>query len=74
MEKINGICIDGKFYEAVKYDGMSPCIHCALARECDRFDEDHHTTQFCIDYLMGCIFRHSPELTRRLNNSKTKEQ
>nr|DAZ02849.1 MAG TPA: NlpE N-terminal domain [Caudoviricetes sp.] len=28
MEKINGIIISGKVYEAVRYDGISPCMDC----------------------------------------------
>lgn len=68
MEKINGIIIDGKVYEVVKYDGTSPCMDCALTHECVRLEEAHKSTQFCGDYLEGCIFRYSPSLTERLNN------
>ena len=74
MEKINGIIISGKVYEVVRYDGISPCMDCALTHECDKLEEAHKSTQFCGDYLEGCIFRYSPSLTERMNNSKTKEK
>jgi hypothetical protein len=67
MEKINGIVIDGKFYEAVK-DGI--CKECAF----DKGPLSHycpHLVGLCEEY--NCIFRYSPSLTERLNNPKTKE-
>lgn len=66
MEKINGICIDGKFYEAILLDEDSckgcvfqeeefGCIkaHCHSFKPTDFGDAKH-------------IFRYSPELTDRL--------
>lgn len=70
MEKINGIIMSGKVYEVVKYNGSSPCMDCALTHECDRLEEAHKSTQFCGDYLGGCIFRYSPELTERLKGGE----
>lgn len=72
MEKINGIIISGKVYEAVRYDGISPCMDCRFFHECCRLEESYKTTQFCGDFLGGCNFRYSPSLTERLNNPKTK--
>lgn len=68
MEKINGISIDGKFYEAVK---DVSCVDCAfdkgpLSRYC------HHLAGLCEEH--DCIFRYSPSLTERLNNLKTEEK
>lgn len=69
MEKINGIIIEGKVYEAVK-DGI--CKDCAfdsgpLSHYCP-----HLVAGLCEEHY--CIFRYSPELTERLNNPKTEEK
>lgn len=63
---LNGIVLNGKFYEAVKCNEISPCKSCALSKECDEFDYEHHTNEFCINYLDDCYFRFSPKLTEKL--------
>lgn len=64
--KLNGIVLNGKFYEAVKCNEVSPCRSCALRNECDEFDYEHHTKDFCIENLGDLHFRYSPELTDKL--------
>lgn len=76
MEKINGIIINGKIYEAVKFKAHehSGCRNCCFYIEhgCSapkllcRVFEGGTTNNY--------IFRYSPELTERLNNPKTKEK
>lgn len=65
MEKIDGIIIEGKVYEAVKGECGKRCS----------FYNDEFYCQVCREFckLEDCIFRYSPELTERLNNPKTKE-
>lgn len=59
MEKINGIVIDGKFYEAV---AEKDCKDCA-------FDDDVLMCRRVCDlcYEWDCAFRYSPELTDKIN-------
>lgn len=59
MEKINGIVIDGKFYEAV---AEKDCKDCA-------FDDDVLTCRMVCDLCCewDCAFRYSPELTDKIN-------
>lgn len=76
MEKINGIVVDGKFYEAIKFkahehSGCRVCCFyiehgCSAPKRLCRVFEGDTTNKY--------IFRYSPSLTERLNNSKTKEQ
>ena len=72
MEKINGICIDGKFYKAVKGE----CKVCDLYEQCKEDILFNNLCNFFEGYEIckTYIFRYSPELTGRLNNSKTKEK
>lgn len=75
MEKINGIIINGKIYEAVKFKAHehSGCRNCCFYIEhgCSapkllcRVFEGGTTNKY--------IFRYSPELTERIN-PKTKEK
>lgn len=66
MEKINGIIISGKVYEVANSGKTSPCMQCVLHNECDKFDYEHHTKDFCIKNLGDLHFRFSPELTDKL--------
>lgn len=63
---LNGIVLNGKFYEAVKCNEISPCKSCALHNECAKFDYEHHTNSFCIKNLGDYHFRFSSELTEKL--------
>lgn len=65
MEKINGICIDGKFYEAVPPFNGECCVGCELANK-------NGCEVLCVAFDDDVIFRYSPSLTERLNNPKTK--
>lgn len=67
MEKINGICIDGKFYKAVRGE----CKVCDLQEQCADKDLFNDLCNYFEEYKIGNahIFRHSPELTERLNNT-----
>lgn len=58
MEKINGICIKGRFYEAL---AEKDC------KDCD-YDNDVLTCRRVCDlcYEWDCAFRYSPELTDKL--------
>lgn len=58
MEKINGICIEGKFYKVVKGSGC---------KDCD-FDNDVQSCRKVCDMcdVWACAFRYSPELTDKL--------
>lgn len=61
MRKINGICMDGKFYEAV---ADADCCDCA-------FNEDEQTCRkacdFCGSFEWDCAFQFSQELTDKIN-------
>lgn len=72
MEKINGICIGGKMYEAKPATVIEEkaCWGCELAGFC----KSMFMSPPCRIFKEPHIFRHSPELTERLNNSKTKEK
>lgn len=72
MEKINGIIISGKVYEAVRGE----CKDCDLQEQCERKDLFNDLCNYFEDYKIGNahIFRFSPSLTERLNNPKTKEE
>lgn len=61
MEKINGIIIDGKAYEAKETDGQS-CLKCDLIEE----DGGCHCRDYCFNLGRCNIFRYSPELTDKL--------
>lgn len=65
MEKINGIIVNGKIYEAVECNKKSPCDICDLQRECSLSD---YNVEFLCSYVIGDdnIFRYSPELTDKL--------
>ena len=65
MEKINGIVIDGKFYEEIKGECTKHCPFWS-----DKLCQD--ILPYCT--ANKCYFRYSPELTERMNNSKTKEK
>lgn len=75
MEKINGIVIAGRFYEAVLTDKFDSCDGCALRETpsgcynapCHLFKHDKRGDA-------EHVFRYSPSLTERLNNPKTKEE
>ncbi|WP_336536881.1 hypothetical protein [Bacteroides acidifaciens] len=78
MEKINGIVYHGKFYESVEQDIRNKA-ECDLYEQCNHpksYDSGLHSALLCLCQYIGKdnIFRHSPELTERLNNSKTKEK
>lgn len=74
MEKINGICMDGKFYEAILPETDS-CKGCAFQEEEFGCVKAHcHSFKPSNFGDAKHIFRYSPELTERLNNPKTKEK
>lgn len=59
MEKINGIIVDGRFYQAI---AATTCEQCAFDNDklnCDLFSD------FCNYH--DCAFRYSPELTDKIN-------
>lgn len=62
--KLNGICIGGKFYEAIPKDSK----HCS---DCDLFDNcDVLFTDVCDIFsedMVEKIFRYSQELTDKIN-------
>lgn len=58
MERINGICIEGKFYKVVK---GSDC------KDCDFGNNVQTCRKLCgMCDLLDCAFRYSPELTDKL--------
>ena len=59
---MNGIIIDGKVYEAVKWHDTNPCDSCA-------FDKEAKTCKYACSFCewWQCIFRYSPTLTDKLN-------
>lgn len=72
MEKINGTIIEGKVYESIEQD-IQLCCECDLYEQCNHpklYDSGLHSALLCLCQYMGKdnIFRHSPELTERLNN------
>lgn len=73
MEKINGIIKDGKVYEVVEIDEVTPCEYCDLWEECSNSAStiEHICCEFIGD---SYIFRYSPDLTERLNNPKTEKK
>lgn len=75
MEKINGIIIDGKIYEAVEYKAHehSGCRNCCFYIQHGCSAPKLLCRVFEADTTNKYIFRYSPELTERLNNPKTKE-
>lgn len=69
MEKINGIVIDGRFYEAEEQD-LQFCNECDLNEQCNHpksYDSGLHSGLLCLCQYIGKenIFRYSPELTKR---------
>lgn len=67
MEKINGIIKDGKVYEAVEIDEVTPCEYCDFWEECS--NSASNIEPICSEFIGdSCIFRYSPSLTERLNN------
>lgn len=65
MEKINGICIEGKFYEAVECNEIAPCDHCDMQWKC--LISSHNVEPICSEIFGNySIFRYSPELTEKL--------
>lgn len=67
MERINGIAIAGRFYEAVPCGMGERCASCQL-------NDDNDCGMACMPFDCEVSFRYSPELTERLNNPKTKEK
>lgn len=67
MEKINGIIIDGKVYEAIKTDEQS-CLKCDLIEE----DGGCPCRDYCFYLGRYNIFRYSPELTDKLKRDGNK--
>lgn len=71
MEKVNGICIEGRFYEAVLTEEFDSCDGCELretpsgcyAAPCHSFKRDKNGDA-------EHIFRYSPELTERLKGGE----
>lgn len=65
MEKINGLCIEGKFYEVVETNELT-CKGCELQGRCLG-----SKTMPCADHFMPkgrtAIFRYSQELTDKIN-------
>lgn len=59
---LNGICVNGRFYEAVK--GSFDCKQCALNEMCYTEDGD-----LCNAFggIENCHFRYSQSLTEKLN-------
>lgn len=68
MEKINGIIIDGKVYEAVP-KGSYHCSDCDLYKQCKRYS--HVLTDACTNLMFvfeeNIIFRYSQPLTDKIN-------
>ena len=61
MEKINGICIDGRFYKAVMGECGKQCSFYNNGYLCQIFRELCNTDD--------CYFRYSPELTDKINDT-----
>ncbi len=64
MERINGICIDGKFYEVVK---DCECCHGCVFAEGNNESLCTPDSMPCTAFQEYCIgFRYSPSLTEML--------
>ncbi len=66
MEKINGMILDGKIYEAIKGECGKQCSFYNDGYLCQIFRE------FC--KTEDCYFRYSPELTDKINCKPTKRK
>ncbi len=69
MEKINGICINGKFYKAEEQD-LQICCECDLYDQCMSFSGVKlHDSLLLLCQACGDenIFRYSQELTDKIN-------